>query len=116
MKKGKPWLPEELAQLRYLRETMRYTWAYISKQVGHTQASCEITYHVRVKGGRGKIPKKPGPVLGHIVEPSSRPRQHLFDEQARRLAAYARRDLTATICGDPPPGYSAHDRQRDART
>src|SRR5262249_30704133 len=36
--------------------------------------------------------------------------------QAERLNAYDRRDLTATVCGDPPPGYSALDRMRNGAT
>ena len=34
----------------------------------------------------------------------------LAERDARRKAA-DRRDLTAVICGDPPPGYSALDRR-----
>lgn len=32
-------------------------------------------------------------------------------EQADRLAGYSARDLTASICGDPPVGFSALDRR-----
>lgn len=35
-------------------------------------------------------------------------------EAERRCEASQRRDMTATFCGDPPPGYSALD-QRGAR-
>lgn len=36
------------------------------------------------------------------------------DARARREKAAERRSLTATFFGDPPPGYSALDRKRDA--
>lgn len=36
---------------------------------------------------------------------------HIFDAQQRRLDAENRRDLTATVFGDPPPGFSALDKK-----
>ena len=36
----------------------------------------------------------------------------LFDARDRLSRAAQRRSLTGSICGDPPPGYSALDRKR----
>jgi hypothetical protein len=48
---------------------------------------------------------------------SAGPRRGTLSEQAfadkeRRNAAYGQRSLTATVLGDPPPGYSALDKRR----
>jgi hypothetical protein len=61
-----------------------------------------------------------GPTFGHVRGDPLHAGRHivkhwappsiLADRDARR-AALERRDLSATICGDPPPGYSALDRR-----
>jgi hypothetical protein len=41
------------------------------------------------------------------------PAERLADREARKAAA-DRRDITATFCGDPPPGFSALDKRRQS--
>lgn len=40
------------------------------------------------------------------------PTEQAFNELERRNAARHRQDLTASVFGDPPPGYSALDKRR----
>lgn len=40
------------------------------------------------------------------------PSEQAYAELERRSAARGRQDLTASVFGDPPPGYSALDRRR----
>ncbi|WP_445222234.1 hypothetical protein ACKWRH_21505 [Bradyrhizobium sp. Pa8] len=40
------------------------------------------------------------------------PSEQAYAELERRSAAKDRRDLTASVLGDPPPGYSALDKRR----
>lgn len=49
---------------------------------------------------------------GHQVSAGGRPTEAALAERDRRSEAAERRDLTGMFCGDPPPGYSALDRQR----
>ncbi|EJN14729.1 hypothetical protein PMI42_01702 [Bradyrhizobium sp. YR681] len=42
----------------------------------------------------------------------SGPSEQAYAELERRGAAAGRRDLTAAVFGDPPPGYSALDKRR----
>lgn len=44
--------------------------------------------------------------------PRSGPSAKATADLERRTAARARQDLTASVFGDPPPGYSALDRRR----
>lgn len=46
--------------------------------------------------------------------PIGRPTELMLLRRDRREDASYRRDLTGTLCGDPPPGYSALDRKRAA--
>ena len=47
----------------------------------------------------------------HDIRRMTAPNSVLVERDRRREAEY-RRDLTATLLGDPPPGYSARDRSR----
>lgn len=54
----------------------------------------------------------PARALMHFVDgPTLAP--GMLDEREQREQARGRRTLTASLCGDPPPGYSALDK-RDA--
>jgi hypothetical protein len=50
---------------------------------------------------------------GHDVTAKAPPPANSEEiERRKRLAALDRRDLTASVFGDPPPGYSALDQRR----
>lgn len=90
-----------LKQHRYALKLMLkgYDYAEIAPVVGRSADA------VRKKLERGRRPPTDPPATRR-----PKPRRNLIDEWQRRLALRPR-DLTAAICGDPLPGYSALDRR-----
>jgi predicted ArsR family transcriptional regulator len=80
----------------------------VAQEMGLTRA--QIRRRFQTIQDRGKIPVK--------IRPRSRPRPRgmnerltvdVIEERDRRINAV--RNLTSTLMGDPPPGYSALDRR-----
>jgi hypothetical protein len=99
MAKGVSWSMKELQQaLRMKRRGT--TCADIGVALGRSTATVQAKLKYRGKT-RVKIS------ITHLIEgPTS-----TLEEQIKRNAAH-HRDLTGSICGDPPVGYSALDRKR----
>jgi hypothetical protein len=99
MAKGVSWSMKELQQaLRMKRQGA--TCADIAVALGRNATAVEAKFKCWGKT-RVNVP------IAHKIEGP----KNAVEEQIKRNGAY-HRDLTGAICGDPPIGYSALDRQR----
>lgn len=107
---------DQLINLRQgsLREGITHAWPDIATLIGRPVEHCRAKYHYemakRATPRRARIRIKDDSVQ-RIHPPTLRER---LAERAVLRDASERRDLTATLCGDPPPGYSALDRRSGA--
>lgn len=109
-----PWSPESVALMIKLRDVDRLGWSVIAPIFGRSTTSCASRYHAeRERKVRDADPLIPHPITREVdkiitaADITAR-----MDERDQRYAAAFHRDITAIMCGDPPPGYSALDRQR----
>lgn len=65
----------------------------------------------RLRVRRTPLPSVAIASRGRVIHPDTT--QDEIAAQAARLSAYAARDLTASIMGDPPVGFSALDERED---
>jgi hypothetical protein len=102
LKQRRAWSDDDVASMIRMREQGK-TWREIDAAMGRTQGGSQLKY------AASKAPSKlsAGSIGGGRVELSA--------EQAANLRARKdaenRMSLTATLFGDPPPGYSALDRR-----
>jgi hypothetical protein len=100
----KPWSADELEQLVNLRRQAGLDWSEIAIRLDRTESGVKskmkyIQYEAERSAKQPSVPFEREPIPDSVLI-----------DRARRLAASAR-DLTASICGDPPRGYSALDRR-----
>jgi hypothetical protein len=112
-------LPEEIDFIRdgFLAGRTRYDVAQ------DLRCSCRVVskYYRRIRDSirarspqfarRERISAVPRGPNVHAISASARPSEVALARREVLLAALERRDLTAAICGDPPPGFSALDRR-----
>lgn len=119
-----PWTPEEIAlaaelyrrAVTNLYGDRRHTAGakhrvdqIIAEQLHRTIASVELR---RVMYGPSYVNPRTAGVIPKIVPAQLGPPDYVLAERERRREAVDARDTTATLCGDPPKGYSALDRSR----
>lgn len=111
---GRPWTEKDIALLIELRDVRLLKWPQIARALARSAGSCCVT-HSKVKTGTYKPRVVRAPTRSEIesTQHFKLTDQHIAAREARRAAA-DRRSLTATFCGDPPPGYSALDQKRNA--
>jgi len=112
MSKGSPWSDKEIATAAriYRRmvspgapaSTMDRVWRTIGDAVGRKATAAAARFY------------NYGPTFVRVVGAGRIPVDVIADRDARE-AAKMLRDRTAEFCGDPPPGYSALDRQRKSQ-
>jgi hypothetical protein len=105
MTAAKPWTPHEWMRARTMRNNGD-SYAKIDHSLGRRLGSTQGKFDY-VPSEKQSI--KDGDQLPGLNAPS----EVLADRDARREAA-DRRDLTATLCGDPAPGWSMRDRERSS--
>lgn len=106
------WTPEQTAEIIELRAQGKRI-KEIAQLVGRTSSSVESQLAARRRKA-GEPPRSnggrpPGP-SAHTIGRRIAPDPRALAECAYRLSL-APRDLTAAICGDPLPGFSALDRR-----
>jgi hypothetical protein len=104
-----PWNDAEDAKLVKAREVDHKSWKEVAEITGRTVLACIARMdHLRALRGIVKRHKhsSKGMVLPVKVDPLA------IASSAAYAMAKNRRDLTASVFGDPPPGYSALDRKR----
>jgi hypothetical protein len=93
---SKLWTEQEWAEARAMREEGR-SYGLIASCLGRSYKSVESKF--KNEGGRKR---------GDRERPSSsRPSEEVLAQRDIRIAAEDKRDLTARLQGDPPPGFSA---------
>ena len=100
------WTDEEFARLVHMVEVDHLGFTEIGQRLGRGTSTCYQKYHYA------------NSVRAQSAHDQQLPRasERAINERDRYNAALHARDLTATLCGDPPPGYSALDRKRSAAT
>lgn len=99
----KPWPDEEIKRLFHLRNVLGRDWSEIAIDLGRTESGVKSKFKYATYERETKQPSVP-----FVREPV--PDTVLVD-RAKRLGSAAR-DLTASILGDPIPGWSALERVR----
>jgi len=118
--KPNPWTQQELDTLIRLREVKKMTYPQISFHLpGRSPDQCGRRYSYYKSGHlynemRRSVRKEAGARIGRppgAVAQSIHPRldEFMHQQRLRRLEAYDARDISASIFGDPPKGYSALD-------
>ena len=116
------WTPKRIAFARRLRAS-GLSLREIAAAMATTSGVVSALFQRQERLAAGKAVRgQRRPTVREPVEPEAeaieqRPQRAGADLLAHReqlAAARARRDLTAEFFGDPPPGYSALDRKRDA--
>ena len=100
MRQRRPWTDHEVARAEAMRASGHSYNAIdiaLGRYVGATQQ----------KFGQLGTPSRPERPVGGMRAPD-----HVLAERDRRLALLDQRTPTQAFFGDPPPGYSALDRQR----
>lgn len=97
------WSQADLIRLKFYHVNLEMEFDECGEALGRTTAACKIAFRTRVMG-------RPIRRNARSPVPSERaaPDESLVDRELRQ-AAMAKRSLTAQLCGDPPPGYSALD-------
>ena len=91
-----PWTPEDIEQLRRLRDVERKSFTEIAKIMKRPSGTLSSKHMYLRTGNKGNRVE-----LNTISIPDE------TREEWRRRQAVSYRDLTAAFCGDPPLGYSA---------
>ena len=91
-----PWTPEDIEQLRHLRDVERKSFTEIAKIMGRPSGTLSSKHMCLRTGNKGNRVE-----LNTISIPEE------TREEWRRRQAISYRNLTAAFCGDPPIGYSA---------
>lgn len=105
------WTKDEIATLRRLYQE-RKSWEDMAEILGRTSWACRskmhdlIASHPYRNGGRKSARIE---TCHTIVIPD-----HILADRDARYEASYRRTQTQEFFGDPPPGYSALDRKRQA--
>lgn len=109
------WGPKALAELIRLRDVERLTWLQIDTRLHRKRGCSAARYEYEME----RIERQGDPLPRRQIESNAflNPRvvSILRQESALRREALNRRDITAIVCGDPAPGYSALDGKRNAR-
>lgn len=99
----RPWTADNIASMIHMRDVERKTFPVIDRALGRSPGCSKSKYEsLRL----GPAPRA-GSVSGGRVTLS--PQQEA--NQRARKDAENRMSLTATLFGDPPPGFSALDRR-----
>lgn len=100
----RPWTDADVARMVYLREVERLKWSEVDLAMQRSAGGSKSKYDSR---RCGQAP------TGNVLEPGGRVILSIEQEDGRRARRNAedRMSLTAILCGDPPPGYSALDRR-----
>lgn len=111
----KRWREQEIQTLVYMRETQKKDWPEIAKALDRTAGACSVFYSNHKTGQRWRrdIDRK-NRAARLQLEPltlAKAPPDLLEEREARNAAAH-NRTLTASVFGDPPPGFSALDKKR----
>lgn len=104
LKQRRPWSDDDVARLIRMREVEGKTWREIDVALGRPQSGSQLKY----KALKAPDTLSAGSIGGGRVVLSP-------DQEANlraRKDAENRMSLTATLFGDPPPGYSALDRRQ----
>ncbi|HYM33364.1 MAG TPA: SANT/Myb-like DNA-binding domain-containing protein [Candidatus Cybelea sp.] len=112
-KQAPPWSAEEDSTLIQARQIDRKPWKEVAAIVGRPEGACIARRDIL--SARDKAIE--GPRRHNRGKGQTPPAVITIDDKAAAASlAYARaraaRDLTASLMGDPPPGYSALDRKR----
>lgn len=96
------WSEADVRRLMVMRDDEAMEWEDIAAELGRPVRACSERYQTeRYRAGRYlKARSEKAPSNKAVIDAE------------RREAALAARSLTGSILGDPPPGYSALDRQR----
>ena len=86
------------------RQSVKERWRWINRSEEIKQARRD-----RVNRYRAEHRGEPDPGVRRSMPMQHVPADILIDRDTRLLAP---RSITGTICGDPPPGFSALDRKR----
>lgn len=100
MTKSGKWTAEEWAQAQKLRASGS-TYPMIAKELGRSPESVMFRF-ARMRDGQGTKLH-----LDAQIDVVARPTPEMFERRNYRLLAESKRDLTAALFGDPPPGFSA---------
>lgn len=92
------WTPQEVAELFRLH-ALGWGWHAIGRAMGRSHSGVKSKFKYEMNNREIKAPSLPG-----VRDPVP---EGVLAEQARRLAAWSERTLTATICGDPAPEWAA---------
>jgi Myb-like DNA-binding protein len=94
---ARDWTSSEVDHLFRLKDEHHLDWHLIGIKLGRTASSCQAKYHRRcVELGEAET---------QAVKPSA---EQIADADAR---LFRPRSITAWICADPAPGFSALDRK-----
>lgn len=106
------WSDREIERMLRLRDVVGLSWAEIDAEMNRRHGTCAARYHYeksrRLRLGQPKV----GLYVERGPEPAALSEREI--ERDLRRAAADRRDITATFCGDPAPGYSALDKRASA--
>lgn len=100
------WTDDEIARMIEMREVQHMRWSEIDAALKRPLGGSSIKYESL---RRPKLPSIHQNDAGGRITVS-------VDQESERLArrqAATRRDLTAEVFGDPPPGFTALDKMRD---
>src|SRR3990167_4192769 len=121
-----PWTAQELSILHRLRRQGLKFVQIAAHLPGRTMQQCEWRYNYSINAAtqnekrrlaRAKLNAKigrPSGAIAHSIHP--RIDKSTREQQLRRLEAYDARDISASIFGDPPRGFSALDLRERANT
>lgn len=125
MRRGRYWRTDEIAMAAMLyranarvgRGAQARICRDIAAAIGRTTNQVRMRLHLHgptFSGPAIKRASRPVPQIERRTASSWNASADAVADCARRNEAAARRTLTASILGDPPPGYSALDRSRRA--
>lgn len=116
-----PWTPQDEELAKKLLEA-RATEAEFQEKLGRSKAASYAHFYylkhgdknrpdrIRLRPSRGKNIVGEEGASADVVLSYARPAVQLLEEAKQRLLAP--RSITAMLCGDPPPGYSALDKKQ----
>jgi hypothetical protein len=111
------WTPEEINEVRRLREEVGLTWPEIGEKLGRLPARCKAKWgnvrcRLRLTKSRERIAElQPDEVVMSSVGVRKEPPPEALAEREARIDAANLQSLGGTLMGDPPPGFSALERE-----
>lgn len=102
--RNRAWKSEDDRELMALRRQGK-TWAKVGEAMGRSRNSVQARAE-RLMWGSDEVYTRLRIPASWTEPPST-----VLAEREQRVGARERMSLTASLCGDPPPGYSALDQR-----